>query len=188
MNKKVLALLLAGLIIIALIIYFIFIHDFNKQDTTGGTDQGTNTPAEVVSTETPPPAAPVRTTEDQSRDQVNQLGMSFAERYGSSSNQADFSNLRDLELFMTPEMITRTRQYIATEQGKNPSMTEYTGVTTKAVVVNITSFSETAAEVTVKTKRQEQNAAGTTKDYNQNLKLTMKKLDNTWKVDTAAWE
>lgn len=187
-NKKVLYLVLGGLILIALIIYFIFIYDFNKggKPGTGNEQPGNETPAAVV--EAPAPVIPPRTSEEQSRDQVTQLAMSFAERYGSSSNQADFSNLRDLEVFMTSDMQTRTRQYITAEQNKNVSTLDYKGVTTKAVVVTITSIKDDSAEVLVKTKRQEENAQGETKDYNQNLKLTMKKVGETWQVDTAVWQ
>ncbi len=187
-NKKVLALVLGGLILIALIIYFIFIHDFNKDKTPGG-DSGqpsTETPAPTV--EAPLPTAPPRTEEEQTRDQVIQLSMSFAERYGSSSNQSDFSNLRDLEVFMTEAMQTRTKQYIATEQNKNVSTNEYQGVTTKAVVGTVMSITADTAEVLVKTKRQEIKAQGETKDYNQNLKLTLKKVGETWQVDSVAWQ
>lgn len=187
-NKKLLAIIIGGLILIALIIYFIFIYDFNKNETPSPGDQPTEQTAPPVTLDVPPPATSQRSPEEQARDQVQQLAMSFAERYGSSSNQAEFSNLVDLEVFMTPAFQARTTAYIAAEQANNEIPTDYKGVTTKAVVANITSLTADSAEVTVKTKRVEKDAQGQENNFNQDLKLTMKKSAETWQVDSAAWQ
>lgn len=188
-KKKLIALIVAGLIIIALIIYFIFFFDFNKSATPGpGGEEGNQPSATPVTAVILPPSGAQRTPEEQARDQVTQLGMSFAERYGSSSNQAEFSNLVDLEIFMTPSLQAQTREYIAAEQAKNEVPAEYEGVTTKAVVVIINSITSDSADVTVQTKRREENTRGETKNYNQDLKLTMKKTAENWQVDSAVWQ
>lgn len=189
MNKKLIALIIAGLLVIALIIYFIFIYDFNKGATPGGNNQ-TNQEATPVIKEATPLTVPPRSSEDQQRDQARQLAVSFAERYGSSSSQSDFSNLSDLELFMTPELQAQTKAFVTSEQQKPATSLDYSGVTTKAIVPTFTSFDNDGgtAAVTIATKRQEENASGEIKTYNQNLKLTMKKINNEWKVNTVAWE
>lgn len=186
-RKKLIAIIVGGLLIIALIIYFIFIYDFNKTPE----DQGTPTPEEQgapVTIEIPPPSTFEASPEAQARSQVTQLAMSFSERYGSSSNQAEFSNLTDLEIFMTPAMQERTRQFIASEQTEGEIPTDYQGITTKSVVATITAITADSAEVTVKTKRSEQNTSGEVTGYNQDLKLTMRKSGDTWLVDSAAWQ
>jgi hypothetical protein len=189
MSKKLIALIVSGLLVIALIIYFIFIYDFNKAETPGGNNQ-TNQEAPAVVKDVTPITIPARDESAQLRDQAAQLAVNFAERYGSSSSQSDFSNLSDLELFMTPELQVSTKQFVVAEQQKPVTSSDYAGVTTKAIVPTFTAFDATAgtATVTVSTKRQEENASGEIKTYNQNLKLTMKKIDNQWKVHTAAWE
>lgn len=187
-KKKLIALIVAGLVVIALIIYFIFIYDFN-QTPDGG--ENTPTPQEEgapVTREVPPQPISEASPEAQARSQVTQLAMSFAERYGSSSNQAEFSNLTDLEIFMTPAMQTRTRQYVAEQQKETEIPTDYQGITTKSVVASITAITLDSAEVTVKTKRLEENSSGEKKNSNQDLKLTMKKSGDTWQVDSATWQ
>lgn len=189
MSKKLIALIVSGLLVIALIIYFIFIYDFNKSDTPGDDNQ-VNQEAPAVIKDTTPLVVPPRDATIQLKDQATKLAISFTERYGSSSSQSDFSNLSDLELFMTPELQAATEQFVISEQAKPVTTLDYSGVTTKAIVPTFTSYDAEAgtAAITVSTKRQEENASGEVKTYNQNLLLTMKKLDNEWKVDTVAWE
>lgn len=189
MSKKLIALIVSGLLVIALIIYFIFIYDFNKTDNPDGNNQA-NQEAPAVIKDTTPLAIPPRDAATQLKDQASQLAISFTERYGSSSSQSDFSNLSDLELFMTPELQAATKQFVISEQKKPITSSDYSGVTTKAIVPTFTSFDVDAgtAAVTVSTKRQEENASGEIKAYNQNLLLTMKKINDEWKVDTVAWQ
>lgn len=183
---------MGGLVLIGLIIYFIFIYNFNSPQDSKNTTPSTPAQGEIaapVISETSPSstAAPAAAT-DQSREEAGRLSMAFAERYGSSSSQSDFNNLRDLEVFMTDGMRARSEQYIATEQAK-PASTSYEGTTTKAVVLNMESFDAAAgiAKVTVKTKRQEKKDGAETRSYDQSLALTLKKVGNEWKVDSAEW-
>ena len=189
MNKKLIALIISGLLIIALIIYFIFIFDFNKTDSPqDGNQAGQEAPPVIV--DSTGIAVPPRDVATQQKDQVAKLAISFAERYGSSSSQSDFSNLSDLELFMTPELQASTKEFVTTEQAKPVTTLDYSGVTTKAIVPTFTSFDDEAgtAAVTVSTKRQEESATGEMSTYNQNLFLTMRKINDEWKVNTVAWE
>jgi hypothetical protein len=187
MNKKLIALIVSGLLVIALIIYFIFIYDFNK--STNPDDQPQK-PVEAIAVvkDDPKIITPARTAEEQARDQATQLALSFTERYGSSSTQSDFSNLSDLEVFMTEEMQLRTQQFVKTEQAKSSTNLDYSGVTTKAIVAKFNSFEATTASAVVSTKRQEEDTNGDINSYNQNLLLTMKKIDGEWKVDSAVWQ
>ncbi len=50
------------------------------------------------------------------------------------------------------------------------------------------SFEATTASAVVSTKRQEEDTNGDINSYNQNLLLTMKKIDGEWKVDSAVWQ
>jgi hypothetical protein len=189
LSKKLIILILSGLILVALIIYFIFIYDFNKTETPES-PTGQQTPAEIISKSPEPVPVVTRTTENIFHDQAAQLALSFTERYGSSSSQSDFSNLSDLELFMTDTMITKTRAFIATEREKNPGNEDYTGITTKAITTTFNSYDAVAgtADITVSTKRQEQSTAMEVKSYDQKIKLTMKKINDEWRVDSAIWQ
>ena len=189
LNKKLIALILSGLILVALIIYFIFIYDFNKSDTPESPN-GQQAPAEVISKSPEPLPVVPRTADNIFRDQAAQLALSFTERYGTSSSQSDFSNLSDLELFMTDELITKTRAFIAAEREKTPNNEDYTGIITKAITSTFNSYDAVAgtADITVSTKRQEQSTNMDVRSYDQKIKLTMKKINNEWRVDTATWQ
>jgi len=191
MNKKALALIIGGIIILAAIIYFIFIYDYSGSKQTPQTP-GQNQTAEPVVSKSQPETQSGETISpaEQSRDDAEKLASYFAERYGSSSNQADFSNLTDLEVFMTDALKAKTRAFIAAERLKSSKENTYQGITTKAAVVEFVTFSETAgtAEGTVKTKRQETKADGSVSTYDQTLSIGLKKENSQWKVDRADWK
>lgn len=192
MNKKALALVIGGLIILAAIVYFIFFYDYSGGNKQPAAEQPA-TPAETVvstsSAPTPTSSATPRSDEDKSRDAANQLALYFADRYGSSSNQADFSNLMDARIFMTEALAAKTDAYIAAERAKKTSSEKYEGITTKSIVVEFVTFSEVngTAEGTVKTKRQATDADGKTTSFDQSLAITLKKVNGQWKVDKADW-
>ncbi len=191
MNRRLLAIIIAGVLVLAAIIYFVFIYDFNGATTpTNQTSQQTDAEP-VISTSAPETTiqASTRTEAEKSRDAANQLAIYFAERYGSSSSQADFSNLVDAKLFMTDGFKVKTDAYIAAERAKAAPEQAYAGITTKAIIADFKTMSEITgvAEVTVRTKRQETDSRGQSMSYNQDLNLTLRKVNGEWKVDNAAW-
>lgn len=192
MNKKALALIAGGLVLLALIIYFVFFYNFNKKTENTNEPTGQNTTAEPVVSKPTTPAtnATPRSAEEQSRDSANQLAIYFGERYGTSSTQADFSNLTELEIFMTDAMRDRTRAFVAAERKKVNGAPEYQSVVTQAILVNFVTFSDSSgtAEGTVKTKRQETDAAGKVNSKDQDLSVVLKKVGGEWKVDQATWK
>ena len=122
---------------------------------------------------------------------LSRLASAFAERYGSYSNVGnDFANLRDLEIFMSEAMKARTDAYIVSQRDKPPAKDHY-GVTTRAINTKTVSYSDTAgaAEITVKTQRQEfigNTPSGTVK-Y-QDIGIMFVKQDGVWKADSAKWK
>jgi len=192
MNKKALALILGGLVLIALIIYFVFFYNFNKSATPSNQTSQTQTAAPVVSKNSPGTikTGVPQTPEEKSRAAANELAIFFAERYGTSSSQADFSNLRELEMFMTDPMKARTESYIASERAKTTTTPSYQSIVTQAVLVEFVTFNAVTGEAqgTVKTKRRETAADGKVTDYNQDLSISLKKVGDDWRVDSATWK
>ncbi len=192
MNKKALALIAGGLVILALIIYFIFFYNFNKTEENIDETPGENTTAEpVISKTNPSTANPTpRSAEEQSRDSASQLAIYFTERYGTSSTQADFSNLTELEIFMTDAMRDRTRAFVVAERKKVNGAPEYQSVVTQAILADFVTFSEAngTAEGIVKTKRQETDAEAKVSAKDQDLAIVLKKVGSEWKVDQATWK
>jgi hypothetical protein len=193
MNKKALALIIVGLIILIGIVYFIFIYDFSGQNTpsTNTTSTEQVNPSTPIISKSSPTTEPTEklSNADVSRNNATQLAIAFAERYGTSSSQADFSNLTDAEVFMTDSFIATTNKFIATERNKTANGV-YQSIITKAAVVNFTTFNETAgtAEGLVKTKRLKTETDGKTSSYDQNLAISLKKVGDEWKVDSASWK
>lgn len=193
MNKKALALIAAGLIILIAIVYFIFIYDFgaSKNQVTNTTPTQQTGSAEPVITKSSPTTKPTETRSavDQSRDNATQLAISFAERYGTSSSQADFSNLIDAEVFMTTAFKDKTNKFIGIERNKTAT-NSYQSIVTKAMIVDFSTFNETAgtAEGLVKTKRQNTDVDGKVTTVDQALAISLKKVGTDWKVEKADWK
>ncbi len=115
------------------------------------------------------------------------LARSFAERYGSYSNQSDFSNLEELYPFMTAALRERTLGLVERERLQAADAENYTGVTTRATGLQVISQNSTHAEILVSTQRSE-SGSGQDRTYYQNLRLTLVVVDGQWKVDSTQWE
>lgn len=121
------------------------------------------------------------------RANLRRLAASFAERYGSFSNQGDFENLKELKVFMTDSMAREVDAYIAQAGAGGPSP-EYLGMITKALSSTISMFDEGGgtATVVVNTQRQETTGAGTRVFY-QEIQLEFIRSGEVWEVDSAEW-
>jgi hypothetical protein len=119
------------------------------------------------------------------------IARTFAERFGSFSNEGNFVNLEDLRSLMTATMQSSVDAYIAQELATAGAGQAYYGITTKALSANVASFDQAAgqAEVLVATQRQE--AKGTTSNprvFYQTLKLSLDTSEGSWKVNAAEWQ
>lgn len=183
-----------GLLLLAVIVYFVFFYDFSQtttpentvpdveQTTQGVVPQNMKVPEEVVR---PEPDAASQTEPIQ--EDVRQLASSFAERFGSWSNQTGAGNIADLKLFMTSNMKAWADDYIESSSLGNNDYEQYYGITTKAVVAEVLDYQTNSAQVLVKTKRTE-TKNNQTKEFNQDLLLKLLKVGQTWKVDSANWQ
>ncbi|MDD3285799.1 MAG: hypothetical protein PHG95_04195 [Patescibacteria group bacterium] len=203
MNKRQklgLLIIIIGLIIIAAIIYFIFIR---KVETVAPAETPTASttvqlPAEPVESDITPSDKPRNYQQyDISKEpehqtdasDVSKLSAAFAERLGSFSNQSDYSNFEDLDLFMTASMREWATSYVAKMRTDNPYNGSYYGITTKAISTEVKSFDDDkgTAEIIVGTQRREVGADGGERDFQQDLRLTFLKVNDQWLVDGAYW-
>jgi hypothetical protein len=145
----------------------------------------TPAPNDVVTAEKP-------VTRTFGKSDLERLSASFAERYGSFSNQSNFSNITDLRIFMSADMKNWADNYIALERQKKTDATTYYGIVTKAIAQEIKDFDEDfgQAKVLVQTRRRE--ALGTTNNvsnvFNQAIIIEFVKEQGAWKVDKATWQ
>lgn len=118
------------------------------------------------------------------------VASTFAERFGSYSNQNNFSNLDDLSSLMTVKMKAWVDNYKAA-QAPVSADEPYYGVTTQAVAVKISSFDEDLgrAKIVVSTQRQENKGSTVNPRVSyQDLELDLVKTGQGWKVDVAEWQ
>ncbi len=118
---------------------------------------------------------------------VVSLSKTFVERYGSYSNEANFSNLVDVLPLMSASFASETEQFIAS----NDPPEEYYGVTTRVITVSVDSQDETTGSAQVSITSQRQESVGTPQNSEikfQDIVLTFITEGGSWKIDSATWQ
>ena len=135
------------------------------------------------------PSTLKQATDVQQREvNLETLARSFAERYGSHSNQSDFENLEDLFPFMTEQMSKDSQKYVADQRAKKEVAIAYAGTTTQALSATFVERADNSAVINVATQRREIGSnSATPRIYYQDLTLTFVKVGEQWKVDGAEW-
>ena len=143
----------------------------------------TSTPA-VVKKVLPPPSGDVI-----SQRNLEALARSFAELFGSYSNQTNFVNITDSKLYMTDSFKAWADKYIATNR-KAPYSGSYQGMVTKAITDKILNFDGTKGQstVVVTTQRNPQPESTSTPLFYQDITITFIKQASNWLVDNAVWK
>lgn len=166
-NRKKLGILLIliGLIIILLILYFSFIKKDRGSVIISPNDPAAETISESVGTTTPGdiPRNYQKYDVSQEADHVfNQTDLAkrakyFTERFGSYSNQSNYENFSDLEIFMTKDFASWSVSYVKQLRENAPSFETYYGISTRALTTEIISYDEknAQAEIIVLTERSE---------------------------------
>ncbi|RLC38905.1 hypothetical protein DRH27_01075 [Candidatus Falkowbacteria bacterium] len=125
------------------------------------------------------------------KDDLSRMAESFAERFGSYSNQSNFNNIVDLKLFMSEEMKEWADSYVSGQRGRQIASDIYYGITTKAVGREIREYDDDAgqASVFVQTRRREatSSTSNTSKVFDQDIIIKFIKEKGAWKVDGANW-
>ncbi|MBI4117595.1 MAG: hypothetical protein HY453_00735 [Parcubacteria group bacterium] len=149
-------------------------------DTASRLDSTPQTPEEAL---TSPEAKPSR---DESEVEV--IARIFAEKYGSYSNQTEFSGFSDLKTLSTPKMQEWLTTYQSTIRDTYAAGTEvYQGISAKVISLESALDAEkavvTAKVQTLESKAGEVVLAAKLKD----LKIELQKLDGHWLVSGAFW-
>lgn len=204
MDRKKIGILIivVGLIIIGLIVYFTFLRkspietpiDIIPTDITGqlpsSPEMGTTTPSDKprnyqqydISTEAPHKV---------NGDDLGKISMSFAARFGSFSNQSNYGNFTDLKILMTENMKTWADSYVTDLKKQAQNNNAYYGITTQALTYEVKKFDDASgqAEIVVGTQRRESTEKiNGGEPYVQNLTLTLEKVNGEWLFDKAYWE
>lgn len=199
MNRKYIGvgIIILGLIILGIIIYVIFIYDFSPEEVAPEekavveTKQDINKIATTTVTSIPKTYKASQPKTTAGEEDIKQIAASFAERFGSYSNQSDFSNIEDLKLFMSRRMRNWADDYVKELRVKSGKSDIYYGITTKAVSVETKSFEASSGRAQILVKTQRREATGTTNNASNkyaDILISFIKENGAWKVDEARWE
>lgn len=131
------------------------------------------------------------TTASATEQELRRLASSFAERYGSYSNQTDYDNLESLLVFMTTSFATTTKTYVAAERAKHRDTSIYYGISTRATAVKTQSLEEPRGEAAflVSTFRKETiGAAGNVTSFQEDALINFEREAGVWRVDRVIWQ
>ncbi|HOZ53343.1 MAG TPA: hypothetical protein PK142_01535 [bacterium] len=128
---------------------------------------------------------------DWSQDDFKQLSRSFAERFGSYSNQSNYGNIEDLEIFMSAKMKKWAQEYVADLRANTQYSGSFYGIVTKALVepeISDFALDSGQVDVLVPTQREENSSDGEPRVFNQDVKISFIKVGGEWLVDSAIWQ
>lgn len=125
-----------------------------------------------------------------SEDQLKRTSSLFVERFGSYSNQSNFSNVSDLKIYMSSSMKVWADDFIK-KNNIDRDISVYYGITTKAISqkIKLIDREDKRAEILVNTLRRESggNLLEDNSFYQEALvKFVLEK--GFWKVDSANWK
>jgi hypothetical protein len=123
------------------------------------------------------------------RTAAAQMAELFAERYGSYSNQGDFQNLTDLLPVMTDGYRAKTEAYLASATSSD--LANYQGVTSLKISTKVLAYDESAGTAIISVNLQQQKSGGAPASAGisyRSLRMSLLKVGDSWKVDSAAWE
>ena len=201
MNKRIwgIIIVMAALAIIAGIVYIIFFYKFSApvQPVAGQPAVEQTQPVTQPTPEAPAqpttasqPVSPLKQAEV-TADDLARLAAAFAERFGSFSNQSDYGNIRDLQIFMTSTMKTWADNYISDARARNTQTAIYYGIVTKAISSEVKRFDADTgqAEILVKTQRRESaGVSGNSSTFYQDISLKYSRERGVWRVDGIYWQ
>ncbi len=116
------------------------------------------------------------------QNSVKQLAKVFIERYGTYSSDNNFQNLREVESLAAPELWKKISARMST-----PAVGPFVGETVKTFSVNMLNWSDTAAELELKTLRTTEKGGVVAEKY-QGVKVKLIKQGGAWLVSNFEWE
>ena len=195
---KIIISVLILVVIIALLIYLIYrltskpevaVINGNVSETTVGGIRGlpSDEIPEVIEL---PELSPTKREELLTSADLERFSAMFAERYASYSNQINYANWQDLEIFMTKDLQLEIESQIA-ENLASDAGEVYKGSTAKALAAEVTEYDSLEGKATVLVTLQQKKAQGHSDNYQivyQGLILNFEKGESQgWKVDSLKW-
>ncbi len=204
MNKKIglLLILVFGSFLIVAIIYYVFY--FSVDDSLPQEELGTEDVSQVSDSikrielakteelESEKIVAVRKMDTPMGQANLERMARSFAERFGSFSNQSNFSNITDLKMVMSEDMQSWADAYIEKNRKTNLANDVYYGLTSKALSTEVEKFNDSKGEAVIRVETRRREAMGTTNNasklFSQEILITFIKENKAWRVDSAYWQ
>lgn len=194
LRSKIVAVSLVILFILGSLGFWFFVLNKKKQpavvtdipESTVNVDE-TKTPdvyvPEVLTVETEPaPMTSTQPSEEAHKRYVIQVARTFVERFETSSNQNDNSNIEDVSSLITSRMAL----WVASQwAAQSPS---YEGVTARVIESKMKSYAPPNAEVSIGVQEELVTAAGLQQVAYKNGTVRLVQILGDWKVDGLFWE
>jgi hypothetical protein len=133
-----------------------------------------------------------RLASDVNAGELLKMASVFVERFGTYSNQSNYSNIIDLKMFMSEKMKIWADSYIADMRANQDKDVLYYGISTRVVNEEMDLLDEEFGEarIIVRTRRQEATGftGNTAESFSQDIIVNMTKENQSWKIDSAFWQ
>jgi len=200
-DRKRLGIFIIGSALIIVIIIAVFMYSFNKKQQAANQvvpstqiEADANKLFEEALNNKPQFNYAFNSTTEANRalnaEDLRKVAMSFAERFGSYSNQANYGNIEDLKIFMTPKMQDWADDYVANLRQQGKDNAAYYGITSVAISGEVNQFDDKAGavEILVTTQRREMAGTSEAKVFSQNILIVFEKIKGEWKASSATWQ
>lgn len=205
-KKTIILILLLLLLVIAVLVYLLLIY--YKVESPINFNVNTNTPSGPQIVNLPEPGKFNQSDSNVLADvkalngggtnpnlaeqgQASLVAAAFVERFGSYSNQGNYDNFTELDMFMTDHIKKWVAEYKQEIKDQHADQNIYYAIETKVISKQILSLDEIKglSQILLKTQRQEFNNSITdAKVFYQDISLNLVKVDQDWKVDGAFWQ
>ncbi len=176
--RKITIIGLVVILIVALLFLFLMIFKGKPKEEPIDANQPNSDIARQLE-QLPPPVA------DSYPLALKQLAFSFAERYGSYSNEVNFKNLADLKPLMTLAMQQKVDAIIRAGEAAG----SYAGINTRALSSELVSSAGNKTAIMIKTQREKMTGSPVQAEiFYQDLLLNFVKAGEEWLVDGAEWK
>ena len=196
MTKKQIRILIITFIIIALIVFIVFLITNVKEEIDNNIDEklisedinNSNNNVELEAKITEEPVIQEK-KEDPINLKIKTVARNFAERYGTWSTDNKDENFKSAEIYASSRMKIMIGDFILDNEKLSDDYTDFYGVTAKALNVKILNSDNTSANLNVAIQQIETSGENLDEDINyKNLNLELIKYNDDWLVDYAEWE
>jgi len=190
MTKKQIKTLIIVFVIVALIVFLIYLLTINRGQNFLNNEENFLEPLindvkdnQEVQKEN---LKPIERQESQLELDLESVARNFTERYGSWSNHNQNNNFKSAEIYMTKNMVLVLNNFITNNDKLNDDSVYY-GIETKVLNVQVLESTADFADLKVNTQRKqvldEQESV-----FYQALNLDLITENEIWLVDDAEWE